>query len=227
MVLYVSILMSSSLLRNSMGNERKNRTMETLLLSVGPRQLLAGKIVGLAILGVLQTAVWVGGAYLGLGLGGQALNLPPDFHLSVATVFWAVVFSLLGYAVYASLLAGLGALSGPNAMGSSTADFVVIWPLIIPLFFLVFLIQYPNGTLAVALSLFPLTAPVAMVTRLAGGGIPLWQPVLGAALLVGTAFFVLRAVARVFQAQYLLSGQDLSFKGYLSVLLGRASGRGA
>ena len=221
MVLYIAILFSGSLLRNSMGNEKKNRVMEILMASVSPQQLLAGKMIGLAIVGVLQTVIWAGTGYTVLRVGGQSVSLPGG-GLPFSLVVWAAVFFLLGFAVYASLLAGLGALAGPNEMGSSSADVIVIWPLIIPMFFISILIQYPQGSLATVLGLFPLTAPISMMIRLAVGGIPLWQPVLAAALMGLTAFFVMRAVARVFRAQMLLSGQPFTAKRYFAVLLGKA-----
>ncbi|UCC76823.1 MAG: ABC transporter permease [Anaerolineales bacterium] len=224
MVLYTVIIMSSSLLRQSMGSERKDKVQEVLMLSVSPRQVLTGKLFGLAVVGLLQTLIWAGAGYAMMRLGGQTLNLPADVQLPISIVLWSLVFFVLGYIVYASLLGGVGALAGPNRMGSSSADVVVIWPLIIPIFFMMALIQNPNGSLAVALSLFPLTAPVAMVTRLAVGGVPLWQPLLAAALMAVTAVLIMRAVATVFRAQMLLSGQPFSVKRYFTALLGRAQG---
>ena len=221
MLLYVIIIMSSSLLRESFGKEKKSQVMEVLLVSVKPSQMLAGKISGLAVVGLLQTLLWAGTGYAMMQLGGQTLSLPAGFDLPMSVVLWALVFFVLGYAVYASLLAGLGALTGPNQMGSSSADFVVIWPLILPIFFMTFLIQNPNGLLATVLSLIPMTAPVAMMTRIAAGGVPWWHPVLAAALMMVTAVIVMRAVARVFRAHMLLSGQPFTAKRYFAALLGR------
>jgi len=67
----------------------------------------------------------------------------------------------------------------------------------------------------------PFTAPIAMMTRLAAGSIPWWQPALAAALLAVTALFVVRAVAGMFRAQTLLSGQQFSVKRFWGALLGR------
>jgi ABC-2 type transport system permease protein len=219
MILYITIIMASSLLRSSMGNEKKNRVLEILMASLNPRQMLTGKIVALGIVGLLQTAVWAGSGYALLNLTGRTLNLPAGAQVPLVVVFWMLVFFLLGYAVYASLLAGLGALTGPNVPGSSTAEFIVIWPLIIPMFFIPFLIEMPNGMLATVLSLFPLTAPIAMVTRMAAGSVPWWQPPLAAALMVGTAALVLRAVAGLFRAQILLSGQSFTVKRFVRLLM--------
>jgi ABC-2 type transport system permease protein len=70
--------------------------------------------------------------------------------------------------------------------------------------------------------LFPLTSPVAMMTRLSAGGVPFWQTLLAAVLLVITAVLVVRAVARMFHAQSLLSGQSFNRKMFFNALLGKS-----
>jgi ABC-2 type transport system permease protein len=218
LLLYIVILLSASLLLNSVNNERKNRVIEILLNSINSQQLLGGKIIGLGIAGLIQTLIWISSGYLLLKLGGQRLELPPGFEIPLSSLVWAVVFFLLGYAVYASLMAGMGALI-PNLKEASQATFVVIVPLIVPLTFSYVIIEDIHGTLSVVLSLFPLTAPVTMMTRLVAGGVPWWQPVLAMVLLLGTAIVIVRAVARMFRAQTLLSGQPFSVKRFFSALL--------
>jgi len=110
----------------------------------------------------------------------------------------------------------------PNLREASQATFVVIFPMIIPLFFISILIEEPNGTLATILSLIPWTASVTMMMRLAAGNVPLWQLLASSALLAVTAFLILRSVVRLFRAQTLLSGQPFNVKIYLNALLGRA-----
>jgi ABC-2 type transport system permease protein len=221
--LYLVIMMSASLLLHSVGNEKKNRVMEVLLLSVSPRQMLTGKIVGLGILGLLQAAIWLGTGYALLRISGQTFDLPVEFALPPSILVWGIVFCLLGYAVYASLMASLGALA-PNPKEASQGVILVIWPLLIPMLFLVVLIENTHGLLATALSLFPLTAPIAMMTRLAVGGVPSWQPLLSAVLLLATAILIVRATAGIFQAQILLSGQPVSIRQFYSAFLGRRRG---
>jgi ABC-2 type transport system permease protein len=221
MIFYIAILMASSLLLNSVNNEKKNRVMEILLSSVTAKQMLSGKILGLGILGLLQAIIWVGTGYGLLQISGRTFSLPTGFELPPSILLWGAVFFLLGYAVYASLMAGLGALV-PNLKEASQATFLVIWPLLIPLFFFVALVEHPEKALATALSLFPLTAPVAMMARLATGRVPWWQPVVSAALLAVTAWLIVRAIAGMFRAQTLLSGQPFSTRRFFAALLGRA-----
>lgn len=223
LMLYLFILMSASLLLNGVSNEKKNRVMEILLLSVSPRQLLFGKVAALGLLGLLQTAIWLGLGFGLLRIGGSTLSLPAGLELPASILAWGVAFFLLGYAVYASLMAGLGALV-PNLREASQAVIIVIWPMIIPIFFLPVLIEKSHGALATILSLFPLTAPIAMMARLAVGGVPVWQPILAAALLAFAGILATRTASAMFRAQNLLSGQSFSLRRFLGELSGRRSG---
>ncbi len=220
LIFYFVIIMSASLLLGSISKEKQNRVMEILMASVSPREMLVGKIAGLGLAGLTQTVVWVLTGYSLLRLGGQTLNIPASLEPSPSLVVWAIVFFVLGYALYASLMAALGALV-PNLREASQATISVIWPLLLPLFFINALIQEPDGALAVAMGFFPFTAPVAMMTRLAAGGVPAWQPALAVALLAATVVLVVRAVAGMFRAQTLLSGQAFSVKRFWGALLGR------
>ncbi|MGA9351024.1 MAG: ABC transporter permease [Anaerolineae bacterium] len=220
-IFYVVIIMSSSLLLNSITVEKQNQVMEILMSSIRPRQLLAGKIIGLGLTGLLQTVIWFGTGYTLLRLSGRTFDLPSGLELPPSILAWGIVFFLLGYAVYASLMAALGALV-PNLKEGSQSTIIVIWPTIIPMFLSSILIEQPHGALATGLSLFPLTAPMTMMLRLSVGGVPWWQPLLAASLLLITAYGVIRAVAAMFHAQHLLSGQTFSVKRFFGALLGRA-----
>lgn len=220
LIFYIIILTSASLLLSSVTKEKENRTIETLMVSVTPQQLLTGKIIGLGLTGLLQTIIWVGVGQALLSASGRTFNLPSAFDLPPSFLIWGILFFILGYAVYASLMAGLGALV-PNLREASQATLYIALPLMLPLFLLNVLIEKPHGTLSVLLSLFPLTAPVVMMTRLSAGGVPWWQPVLAAALVAGTAVLIVRSVAGMFRAQSLLSGQAFNTRRFFRALLGR------
>jgi len=220
MIFYIVILGAASLLLSSVTKEKENRTIEILMASATPGQLLAGKIIGLGIVGLLQTVLWVGTGYGLLGKSQSTFNLSEAFKLPVSFLVWGVVFFILGYAVYASLMAGLGALV-PNMREASQATMVVIFPLIIPLFLMNILIEAPHGTVSTALSLIPFTAPVVMMTRLSAGGVPWWHPLLAIVLLVFTIVLVVRAVSGMFRAQVILSGQPFNIRRFLLALIGR------
>jgi ABC-2 type transport system permease protein len=218
---YGLIFGAASLLLSNVSKEKENRMMEVLLTSVTPRQLLTGKIVGLGLVGLGQTIIWLGTTYILFTLSGRTFKLPVGINLPASFLVWGLVFFILGYAVYASLMAGLGALA-PNLRESSQATVVIMIPLMIPMMLSnsVFASQ-PNGGIATGLSLFPLTAPVAMMARISIGTVPWWQIALAAVLLALTALLILRAVAGMFRAQALLSGQGFNVKMYFKALVGR------
>lgn len=217
---YIVILTSSSLLLNSISTEKQNRVMEILLTSLTPSQVLTGKIIALGVVGLLQTVVWLGAGLLMLRYSGRAFALSAAFQLPLSIMVWGVLFFIFGYAVYASLMAGIGALV-PSLREASQLTTVVILPMIIPLVFISALINTPNSPLSVFLSIFPLTAPVSMMTRLSATQVPFWQASLALLLLALTAVFLVRASASLFKAQNLLTGQTFTVAGFLKALAGK------
>jgi len=217
---YIFVTTGSSLLLRSITTEKETRVIEVLMLSLSPLQILAGKIVGLGLATLLQMMAWVGTVFLVFRTGGQTLNLPEGFQVPPTLLVWGLVFFLLGYAVYASLMAGAGALV-PKVKETTQVTWVVTMPIFAGYLIGLFLLEDPHGRIATALSLFPLTSPILMIMRLTVGGVPLWQPLLAAVLLALTAILVIRAVARMFHAQNLLSGQSFSARRFYAALLGR------
>lgn len=218
---YIVILTSASLLLNSITNEKENRMMEVLMTSITPRQMLSGKIIALGLAGLLQTVIWSGTGLLLLRFSGKNFALADAFQLPTTILLWGILFFLLGYAVYASLMAGIGALV-PNMREASQLTTVVIIPLVIPLMFISLLIQQPNATFSVILSIFPLTSPIVMMTRLSSVTVPFWQIALSIILLILTAFYLIRTTAELFRSQNLLSGKSINLKIFMKALFGKA-----
>jgi ABC-2 type transport system permease protein len=217
---YIVIFGSASLMLSSITNEKSTRVLEIIMTSITPIEMLTGKIIALGLAGLLQTIVWSSSGFAMLRLSGRSFDLPESFQLDPLILAWGIVFFLLGYALYASLMAGVGALV-PDMREASQATIVLLIPLIIPLMLVSVLIQKPNSTLPVVLSLFPFTSPVAMMTRLASANVPFWQPLLAAVLLLVMAYLVIRSVAGMFRTQILLSGQSFKLKVLFRALLGR------
>ena len=209
-ILFFSITMSSGYMLQSVVKEKENRTAEVLLTSLKPQELMIGKVVGLGCLALLQMTIWVGGGRLLLNRGADLLAGLGSVTLPAGFWVYLVLYFLFGYLVYSSELGAIGALA-PSAREGSQFTFVIILPLLIPLWFNSIFLNDPNGTLATVLSLFPLTAPTAMITRLASASVPAWQPVAGLILLAVTAWFFIRLAARFFRADTLLSDTSLSW----------------
>ncbi len=205
-IFFFVLTMTSGFMLQSVAKEKENRTAEVLLVSLSPRELMLGKVLGLGVVALLQVAIWAGGGLLILNrsqLGGVAL---PDGFL-----VWAVLYFVLGYLLYAAVLGALGALA-PSAREGAQFTFIVMLPLMIPLWASNALIEASNDALAVFLSLFPLSAPTSMITRLAAGPVPFVQLIAGLIGLALTAYGVTLLSARFFRADTLLSLNSLSLR---------------
>jgi ABC-2 type transport system permease protein len=222
-IFYITFMSSSSMLFNSIGTEKENRVIEVLMLSVSPRQLLAGKTLGLCIASLLQTVAWLGAIYASFTLGKPLFNLPENFSFPVEILLWGVAFFLGGYGLYASLMAGAGAMV-PKMKEAGIANFIAMIPLLFGYIFglLAPLAEATQSSFLVFLSFFPLTSPVVMIMRMTDSQVPFWQGLLSLILVYVTAWWALRASADIFHAQNLLSGRPFSVRSYLMALIGRA-----
>jgi ABC-2 type transport system permease protein len=128
--------------------------IEIMMLATTPRQLLAGKFMGLGLIGLLQAILWLGTGFVLLRFSGTTFQIPEAYQLPISFLIWGLIFFLLGYAVFASLMAGIGALV-PNIREASQVTLIVMAPLLLPLMLISVLVRDPNGGLAVGLSLFP------------------------------------------------------------------------
>ena len=131
-----------------------------------------------------------------------------------------MVFFLGGFAFYASLMAGAGAMV-PKLKEAGIANFIAIIPLLVGYMFglLAPLTNSTDSAFMVFLGIFPLTSPVVMIMRLTDTVVPLWQIVLAAVLLFASAYYALQVSAAMFKAQNLLSGQPFSVGRYLKALV--------
>jgi ABC-2 type transport system permease protein len=219
MLLYMSIGTSSGLLLNSMISEKENRVLEMLLTSLHPWHLLGGKVLGVGALGLLQFAVWLGVGALWYGQGSAALGEAAAFELSPALWALALLYFLLGYLVYASLMAGVGAVVTSTREGALWT-FWLFLPVMLPLLLLLAIIDRPDGLLSTVLSLVPFTAPLTMVIRLTLTEVSAGQVGLSLLLLTGAVGLCVWGAARLFRATVLMTGKALSPLAVLRALRG-------
>lgn len=220
MAVMVPLFSSGSYLLQSLAQEKSSRVMEILLISLRPRQLLTGKLLGLGTLTLIQYVCWAAIYLLALVVTGRdASQLLSEISLSIDELLLVVPYALGGFALYAALMAGIGALA-PDMESSRAWVFVVSLPMLVPIYLWMAIASSPNGPLATALSLIPFSAPVAMLMRLASTAVPAWQIGVSLILLALTGVGMIRLMARLFRIQTLLSGESLSVRRMWSTLRG-------
>jgi ABC-2 type transport system permease protein len=207
---YFVLIIGNGFMLQSVTAEKENRTAEVLLVSVSSRQLMIGKVLGLSAVVLLQLVIWLGGAWLAFGRGASALNLAA-FDIAPGIVVWAVLFLLLGFLLYGSIMAAGGALV-PSAREGGQLNIVLILPLLVVLMMATELLENPNSTLSLVLCLVPFTAPAAVVTRMVVTEVPLWQTLLSLAILAVSAYAFMLLAARFFRAGNLLSQTAFSWR---------------
>jgi len=207
---YFILIMGGNYLLRSVVAEKENRTAEILLLSLSPRRLMVGKILAMSVVMLVQLSVWAVGGFFILNRGADIMQVA-SFSFPQGFWVWATLFLVLGYLLYASVMAAAGAIA-PNAREGNQVIWLLIIPLMPTLMFGRVFVEEPHGTLSVALSLFPLSAPSAMVTRLAVSQVPLWQVLASLAGLALTTYLFVTLSSRFFQAENLLSQASFNWR---------------
>jgi ABC-2 type transport system permease protein len=178
-----------------------------MLASVSPSQLMMGKIIGQGLVGLTQLAIW---AVCAMTLAGQSARfLPEGVNLSFLTpMLWVyfLLFFALGYVLYSSLYAAAGALC--NTLQDAQQ---IVWPItifvVIPVALLQVVMQDPDATHNIVLSLIPVFTPILMFMRIVIGNPPLWQIGLSLLLLASTVLLMFQVTGKLFRLGILMYGK--------------------
>jgi ABC-2 type transport system permease protein len=220
--------------------EKHNRIVEVIISSIKPFQLMMGKILGIAAVGLTQFLLWVilsfavtnAGIFLfdldkdpatlvgetaGIGAGTgevpQAGSAIFDLMetIPVSYVFITfIIFFLGGYFLYASLFALVGSAVDSDA-DSQQFMFPITIPLIISIVALGFVLDDPDGQIAFWMSMIPLTSPVIMLGRIPFG-VPFWQLALSISLLIGGFIFTTWVAGRIYRVGILTHGSKVNYR---------------
>ena len=212
LVIIMPLFTGGGYLFQSLVQEKSSRVMEVLLLSLRPHQLLTGKLLGLGALTAAQYLIWLAMGLIGLlVIGDDLTEALTAINLSGTELLLLLLYALGGFALYAALMAGMGAMT-PNIESNRAWVFIISLPMILPIYLWAAIVAAPNGPLAVTLSLIPFSAPVAMLMRISATTVPGWQVGVSLLLLALTAAGIIGLMARLFRAQTLLSGESFSLR---------------
>jgi ABC-2 type transport system permease protein len=187
--------------------ERTNRVVELILSSVPPRHLLAGKVIGIGLLGFAQLTLVAGLAAVLLAAG--VFDAPRSLGGNLALV---IPWFVLGFALYSVAYAAAGALAA-RQQNAETAGQPVTYTLLAVYFAgFVALSENPDGPLASLLTVFPLSAPLVLPARSALVGMPLWEHALALVLVLLSIYALVRFAGRVYAHGLLHGGPGLGLR---------------
>lgn len=222
MIMMISQFTTNGYLMQTIIEEKETKLIEILISALRPTQLLIGKILALGVLGLVQIAVWLGAVLLLAQIAGNVgttLLFLLNISIPTGTVILFLVYFVLGYLFFAAAYGMVGAISNSMQEGPQFAVIFVL-PAVIPLYFMTIFITQPDGALATALSLFPITAPLSMIMRLTISTVPAWQVILSIVLLILTNVGMMWLAGRLFRVSTLLSGQSPKLRDIPKLLRG-------
>jgi ABC-2 type transport system permease protein len=188
--------------------EKSTRVVEVLLAAVRPVQLLAGKIVGIGLVGLFQLAI-IGVIGLALATASGVITLPPDAAPTIGSV---LLWFLLGYAFYSSLFAVAGAIVSRQEELQNTATPLNL--LMVASFFVAFStsVSGADSTLAKVSTFLPPVAPLVMPMRIAGGDAAPWEIALSLAIMLVSIVVVVVLAARLYEGAILRTGARVKLR---------------
>ncbi len=212
-LIYMMIILYGQNVMRSVLEEKTNRIVEVIISSMKASHLVAGKLLGVCAVAVLQVAIWMlfmVGVVTQSNLLERRLGVPVDALRAVSIeplVGLALIgFFLLGFLLFGALFAAVGAAVSSEQEAQQMVA-VVLVPLFVPLLFMFPVLTDPMGTTATTLGMIPFTAPMVMPMRMGATAIPAAQILGSLALLALTVLLVTWMVGKVYRVGILSTGK--------------------
>jgi ABC-2 type transport system permease protein len=212
--LMIAVMSSAGYLLQAVTTEKENRTMEVMITSMTPGQLVTGKAIGLMAVSLTQLAIWTLAVVMGLIVGAQFLAPLRAARVPWATLGIAVAYFCPAYTLVAGVMIAIGSTVTETRQGQQIASLVNL-SFTLPFFFVALMVANPNNPLLVVLTLFPTTAFLTVTMRWSLAVVPLWQMVLSWVLLAATAGLSVWVAGRVLRVGMLRYGQRLDLRAAL------------
>ncbi len=237
LLIFIGVFGYGALLMRGVIEEKTNRIVEVIASSIKPIELMLGKLFGILALAVTQFGVWIA-SYIGLSIlaapvaamivEAQMRNLPEEARSAAASeafdpsaleqfivepsiFLYFFLFFFIGFLIYAGIFAAIGSAVDSE---QDTQQFMlpVMAPIMIGYFLNLRVMENPDSTISTIASLFPLTAPINMISRIAATEVPFWQIGLSLLLMIGTFAGLMWLAAKIYRVGILMYGKKPSYK---------------
>ena len=214
MIIYMTVLMYGMYVMRGVLEEKSSHVVEVVISTVKPFELMLGKILGVGAVGLTQFLIWsvlmaaisAPGMVSAMGMGQIDL---PDIPAQLLVFF--VVYFVLGFLLYGTLYAAVGA-AFDTEQEAQNFQFLVLLPLMIPLLLLWLMINQPNSTASVVLSLIPFFTPMLMFLRMTLTPVPPIQIAASVVLMVGAILVCTWIVGKIYRVGILMHGSKPKLK---------------
>ena len=208
-ILYMGIMFSGQAIAMNVGMEKSTRIAEVLLAVLRPSQILVGNVIGIGLQTLAQLLVLAVPIVVALTVAEGGLDLP---SVAAGDIGLGVAWFIIGFVVYAFLFASTAALVDKITEVGSAIMPVTILLVLSYVGAVVMVPMGPNSPLSITMSMFPLTAPMAMPIRWASGVAPVWQLALSMGLAIATAGLLAWFSSRVYQRALVVTGRRLKLR---------------
>ncbi len=209
-ILFLGLLVWGQQVMTGVLEEKSSRVIEVLISSIKPFDLMMGKLTGICLVGLTQFGVWLLTLVILTTPGLLSMTaLPADLQLpafSAANALHFALFFILGFFVFSSFYAALGAAFN-NLQEAQQVAGTLGFLFTVPAILMPMVINDPSSTLSVVTSLIPLFTPVLMPMRIVVETPPAWQIGLGYLLTVGLLLFMVWACGRIYRVGILMYGK--------------------
>jgi ABC-2 type transport system permease protein len=223
-LMFIAVVMYGTWIAQGVVEEKSSRIMEIMVNAATPRDLLAGKVIGIMLAGLTQLLPMLLAGGLAFGFQPQIADmvgvdvgsvLDIDFGaLSIKALGFFMLYFLVGFVLYGSLYAGIGSLvSRQEEVSQAIAPMMTF--MMIGYFGAFFVLGAPDSTVAKWLMIFPLTSPFAAIPRILLGNPGMGEIVLSVVLLVLTAIAGVLLAGKLYRVGVLMYGQRPSWKSMI------------
>jgi ABC-2 type transport system permease protein len=212
-VMYLAILMYGQIVLGAVIEEKETRIAEILFSSIRPFTLMMGKLVGVSLVALTQLAIWAlafsAFAVYGINLLASR-GISPDIPgVRLSHYIYFSVFFLLGYFTYATIYALVGSMVTTAQEGGQLAMPIIL--ILVVSFYLFWPVsRSPDSPFAFWVSIFPLSAPIAMMVRIVTQTPPFWQIALSLVIGFGTVLLIMWIASRIYRVGMLMYGKRAS-----------------
>ena len=241
-LIYITLFIYGAAVMRGVMEEKMNRIAEVIISSVKPFQLMIGKILGIAAVGITQLLIWI---VLIVGLStlftsfisadtihqAQAINssVGSAGNSSAAMGFltakntllsanWALIlpcflfYFLGGYLFYASLFAAVGSVVNEDPQEAQSLMLPITMPIILSFIILTTAVGKPDAPISVWGSIIPFSSPIVMMARIPSGSVPGWQIALSMLSLIAGFLLTAMLAAKIYRTGILLYGKKVTFR---------------